>query len=407
MTALLHFGFIIAYGIAAYLLAVALPGAAGMTAFQGAAVAGGAFLAVLAAHQFIAARRAVRELGEELDELRDDGADVQEEISELRASVAALKQATDNREDEAGRLVAEMRVLQGLLAQLNAKSAGKRLTGSPATKPAAMRNLMSPDAKIEKVAPVAAVASGLSDDAILEITQAALSENRIDLYLQPVVSLPQRKVKFYETFSRLRDGEGTLILPEQYIPVAVEAGLISTIDNMLLFRCVQLIRRARKDNVDVGFFCNVSSHSLNDADFFGQFVEYMEHNGELAGNIIFELSEADLSLPGLDGNLAQLAKLGFSFSVDQVGDLGIDYVALAKRNFRYVKISAAAIIAQTKSSSGEINVADLRESMQRASVSLIADRVEDEQSVVDLLECDVAFGQGFLFGEPRAARESG
>ena len=35
---------------------------------------------------------------------------------------------------------------------------------------------------------VAAVASGLSDDAILEITQAALSENRIDLYLQPVVS---------------------------------------------------------------------------------------------------------------------------------------------------------------------------------------------------------------------------
>ena len=187
-------------------------------------------------------------------------------------------------------------------------------------------------------------------------------------------------MKFYETFSRLRDGEGTLILPEQYIPVAVEAGLISTIDNMLLFRCVQLIRRARKDNVDVGFFCNVSSHSLNDADFFGQFVEYMEHNGELAGNIIFELSEADLSLPGLDGNLAQLAKLGFSFSVDQVGDLGIDYVALAKRNFRYVKISAAAIIAQTKSSSGEINVADLR---------------------------DVAFGQGFLFGEPRAARESG
>ena len=273
MTTLFHLIFFVAYGIAAIVVAVMLPGAAtGLTAFQGAAAAGGLFLAVLAVHQVFARRIAVRDLGEEIDELRDDADRAREETSALRSTVATLKETFDDRADESGRLVAEMRVLQGLLAQLNAKSAGKRITGAAAGKPAAMRKL--------------------------------------------------------------------------------------------------------------------------------------EHNGELADNLIFELSERDLSLPGLDDNLAQLAKMGFSFSVDQVEGLGIDFLALAQRKFRYVKISAATIIAQMKSTSGDIDVADLRESMQRAGVSMIADRIEDEQTVVDLLDCDVGFGQGFLFGEPRPARES-
>ena len=52
---------------------------------------------------------------------------------------------------------------------------------------------------------------------MLEIIRRALEENRVDLYLQPVVSLPQRKLRFYEALSRLRSEDGAIIMPAQYI----------------------------------------------------------------------------------------------------------------------------------------------------------------------------------------------
>ena len=43
--------------------------------------------------------------------------------------------------------------------------------------------------------------------------------------------------------------------------------------------------------------------------------------------------------------------------------------------------------------------------MERHDLNLIAERVEEEKTVVQLLEYNVDYAQGFLFGEPRAVRE--
>src|SRR3546814_12973931 len=64
------------------------------------------------------------------------------------------------------------------------------------------------------------VAEGLDESAVLEIARQALRDDRIDLVLQPIVLLPQRKRRYYECFSRLRTADGYMILPEQYIAVA-------------------------------------------------------------------------------------------------------------------------------------------------------------------------------------------
>ena len=83
----------------------------------------------------------------------------------------------------------------------------------------------------------------LGESELLETIRASLEENRVDLYLQPIVSLPQRKLRFYEALSRLRAEDGSVIMPAQYIKVAAPAGLMSVVDNLLLFRCVQIVRR--------------------------------------------------------------------------------------------------------------------------------------------------------------------
>ncbi|HEX4096409.1 MAG TPA: EAL domain-containing protein, partial [Caulobacteraceae bacterium] len=100
--------------------------------------------------------------------------------------------------------------------------------------------------------------------ALLNTVREALAENRVDLYLQPVVTLPQRRTVFYESFSRLRDATGQVMMPAQYLSVAEPEGLVAAIDNLLLFRCVQIVRRLAKQDRKVAIFCNISLSSLGD-----------------------------------------------------------------------------------------------------------------------------------------------
>src|SRR5262249_30517753 len=133
-----------------------------------------------------------------------------------------------------------------------------------------------------------------NDPNFIDVVRDALEENRIDVYLQPIVSLPQRKRRFFEALSRLRDPEGEIIMPSDYLRVAEPAGLMAVVDNLLLFRCVQVVRRLAKRNPGMAIFCNISGHSLRDDTFFPQFVDYMEANSELSSHLAFEFGQADL-----------------------------------------------------------------------------------------------------------------
>ncbi len=189
---------------------------------------------------------------------------------------------------------------------------------------------------------VGAYLASMGESDLLETIRASLEENRVDLYLQPIVSLPQRKLRFYEALSRLRAEDGSVIMPAQYIKVAAPAGLMSVVDNLLLFRCVQIVRRLTQKSREIGVFCNISGDTLADAEFFPQFLEYMQANRDLAGQIIFEFSQDAILRAGATGeqNLGQLAAMGFALSMDHVETLALDFVKLKAMGFRHLKVRA-------------------------------------------------------------------
>src|SRR3546814_12937005 len=84
-----------------------------------------------------------------------------------------------------------------------------------------------------------------------------------------------------------------MILPEQYIGLAEREGIIAAIDNMLLIRCIQLVRKMQYRSEKLDFFCNISSHTLGDDAFFGDFVAFLESNRDLSKHLIFEFSQND------------------------------------------------------------------------------------------------------------------
>ncbi len=252
--------------------------------------------------------------------------------------------------------------------------------------------------------------------AALQAVPDALADNRVDLYLQPVVSLPQRRTVFYESFSRLRDDAGRIMMPSEYLGAAEQAGLVSAIDNLLLFRCVQIVRRLAKQDRKVGIFCNISLGSLADEGFFPQFIEFLGENRDTANGLIFELGQAAFEARGSveARNMAKLADLGFSFSLDKVTDLALDFTDLARSDVKFIKVSGKVLLDQLVEEGGrltlktnrDIEAADFADLNRRYGIEVIAEKIESERQVVDILELDVGFGQGNLFGEPRAIREA-
>ena len=247
---------------------------------------------------------------------------------------------------------------------------------------------------------------GLSRESIADLISKAVDANRIDLYLQPIVTLPQRKVRYYEAMSRLRTEDGDIIPAVDFIDVAESIGLMPKIDNLAVFRCVQVTRRLLLKSRDVGLFCNLSAATLTDALMFRQFLDFMDANRALASSLMFEFTqEAYRSFGPIEHeSLAALSERGFRFSMDHVADLHIDPNELADRSFRFLKVPAKLLFNKVAATHSDIDPEDLADLLARSGIDLIAERVETETTVVELLDYDVRFGQGFLFSPPRPVR---
>jgi len=232
----------------------------------------------------------------------------------------------------------------------------------------------------------------------------AIDAHRIDMHLQPIVTLPQRKVRYYEALSRLRTEDGHMLPPTEFLEPAAAGGLLGRLDHLLLFRCVQVVRRLLLKNREIGLFCNVSATTLNDTHYFPQMVQFLEANRVLAPSLILEFRQSAWRAMGpleLEG-LATLREMGFRFCMDQVTDLRFEPRDLAERGVRYVKVPAAVLLSRGEGT--DIHHSDISDLLHRHGINLIADRIETENQVVELLDYDLRFGQGFLFSPPRPVR---
>lgn len=242
------------------------------------------------------------------------------------------------------------------------------------------------------------------DDQLLSVVKSSLSENRVDLYLQPIVALPSRRTAHFECFSRVRDEEGRIVLPRQYMSIAESKGLIGTIDNLLLFRLIQLVRRLGKRRPDLRFFCNMSRYSMTDDEFFPQFIDFMTSNEEFSKRLVFEISQEDYNMldEGVVERLQALARKGFGFSMDMVANFEQDFPALEKHGFQFIKTDLRDLLS-SHPEAGDVD--EFKSFIRRKGMQLIASRLESEDAVLQALEAKVEFAQGYLFGEPSAATD--
>jgi len=357
------------------------------------------------------------------DDLGGQIADLSRGTGDLARQVAELSRRLNAVESSVGTTVSRARGAVDPLAAEIGELGGlvRQLADSVAAHDAALRQ----SGGLQHIAPVAAVSSAdaplalsesdavsparvvhLDRDRAVDMVVQAIDGHRIDLYLQPIVTLPQRKVRFYEAMSRLRTEDGEIVPASAFVDAAEAAGLMPKIDNLLLFRAVQVVRRLQLKSREVGIFCNISATTLTDAAQFRQFLDFVDANRALGDSLTFEFTQAAYRNfgPLEQEGLSALAERGFRFSMDHVTDLRMEPRDLAERSFRFLKVPAKLLLNKASGAQSDIHPEDLADLLARSGVDLIAEHIESESTVLDLLDYDVRFGQGFLFSVPRPVR---
>jgi cyclic-di-GMP phosphodiesterase, flagellum assembly factor TipF len=417
----------------------------GFTGAESALVALGV-LTALAVYNAIAARKRDRlETSNQLANLARGSDDLARQLAEFGRRLSTVEVKVDTTVDRAlataQPLAAEIEELSALVKQLADSVAAQETTVSNAMHAAERRAMHPPAANLPAAPPVqpaaapvgtaphaAPAASGLAAplaappptppverkipafagfdrDGIIAAIRRAVEAGRIDLYLQPVVTLPQRKVRYYEALSRLKADNGDLVPAEDFLDYAEAGALMPGLDHLSVTRCVQVVRRLLLKSRDVGLFCNLSSATLTDAGF-SKFLEFMEANRAIAAALVFEFTQSAVRAMGPieHESLAALAERGYRFSIDNLTDLRVDARELNERGFRFVKAPASLLFNRVGLVSTDIHPADFSDLLGRFGIDLIADHIETESTVVDLLDYDVRFGQGILFSPPRPVR---
>jgi len=376
------------------------------------------------------------DVGGQIADLSRGTADLARQVAEFGRRLAAVEgrvvSANSASSDRIQAVLGEINELGGLVKQLAISVASHedllasgaaaappvppdRPHSEPPTEPAIAPEPAAPTAKpapvaAAKPAPSAeAASSSRNQPQLLAAVKNAVEESRLDIYLQPMVTLPQRKVRFYEAVTRLRDDKDQILAADDFIAIAEAGGLIGKIDHMVMLRCIQVLRRLMVRNKDVGVFCNVSAATLGNPANFAQCLDFLEANRALAPSFVLEFKQAAFRHLGPTEieNLAALSQRGYRFSIDHVTDLRIEPRDLADRGVRFIKVPAALLLDPKQSSTSDIHPSDLSDLLGRFGIDLIAEKIEGERAVVDLLDYDVRFGQGFLFAPPRPLRPEG
>jgi cyclic-di-GMP phosphodiesterase TipF (flagellum assembly factor) len=172
---------------------------------------------------------------------------------------------------------------------------------------------------------------------------------------------------------------------------------------MFLFRMMQLIEAGPAPEPGAYYFCEIAPDILSDRSFIPAFLDYLRSADDLVSRVAFEFREADLidmDEAGAD-SLGTLVDLGFHLCVSQLSNVDVEAERLVEGGVRFVKIEAEVPMAAITNDAEAAWMRRFTSALDDAGIELIVTGIANEQLLVEILDFDIEYGQGPLFGDPR------
>jgi diguanylate cyclase (GGDEF)-like protein/PAS domain S-box-containing protein len=238
----------------------------------------------------------------------------------------------------------------------------------------------------------------------------AVERGEFEVFYQPIVSLDTNKIREFEALIRWQHPEHGLILPNEFICVAEETGLIIPIGKWILEEACRQTSEWQKLFPQLGklsISVNLSAKQLMHPSLTSQVAEILNRTDlnprslklEVTESTVMENSETAL------GVLSELRKLGISLSTD---DFGTGYSSLSYLHrfpFERLKIDRSFINKMDMDDKCEAIVRTIMLLAQNLNIEAVAEGIETERQLECLKMLGCRVGQGYLFSKP-VCRES-
>lgn len=294
--------------------------------------------------------------------------------------------------------------LVSMLTRQKENAAAAPVKKAKATKPAtpSSKFRMVPAMTANDVAATPAPDSQYDDDVVVspslirEALRTAINTQRIDIYMQPIATLPQRRVHAYEIYGRIRLGPGVYIPAREYRGIAAHEGYLVAIDRMVLQEI------GRQKTPPVPLFVNISHIALADRETMMQVVRMVRMNPDLAEKLVLEVTQKDMKYIGdaEESVMRELQRLGIRFALNDVQSPDLDLNRMATLGFRYLKLPQDRLLTGPDTGNAATLIQRFVTRLQARNIELIVGRVESDRTVRQLLDYPVHLAQGYLFGRP-------
>jgi cyclic-di-GMP phosphodiesterase, flagellum assembly factor TipF len=235
---------------------------------------------------------------------------------------------------------------------------------------------------------------------------SALNEQRIDVFLQPILDLGNQKPQHYEVSIALRTANGTAIDLAQAASDLSGTGLLPLIDQVRIARASQMARRLAERGKAGAVFAEMNGETLNDGGFQDTFANRERPVGAFPGQLVLTLPQDHvMTFTTADWQtLARLHAAGFGFALCDVTTLDMDFAGLTGAGFVFARLDAEAFLIGLPTANGVVPPADICRHLASCGLTLIVGGIVEEHQLARIFGFGVLFGQGQLFGAARAVK---
>ena len=249
----------------------------------------------------------------------------------------------------------------------------------------------------------------MHEDAVAQLKleadlRRAVARDEFVLHYQPIISLQNGSIEGFEALVRWQHPERGLVMPNEFIPIAEETGMINPLGWMVLRHAceqVKIWRTSFRKYPDLMLNVNLSGRQFRQPDLVRGIVSILGDTGLAPEALNLEITETVVMESAQESRdtLAKLRDLGARMCID---DFGTGYSSL---NYLHdfdidsLKIDRSFVSRMAAGSRPEIvqTIVDLSRSL---GMSVTAEGVETDEQLAQLRELDCELAQGFFFARP-------
>jgi PAS domain S-box-containing protein len=225
---------------------------------------------------------------------------------------------------------------------------------------------------------------------------SALEEDRFEVYAQPIIDLAGGAVVQHELLIRMREEDGTLVPPGQFLPAAEEFGVISEIDRWMIGQAAELAGAGHPVHL------NLSADSVGGTRAIGHLCDALGRTGADPHDVVVELTEtAMLENEGeAEKFAARLHEIGCGLALDDFGTGYGSFSYLKRLRVDYLKIDREFVSDLAENDASRYVVEAVVRLAGGFGQKTVAEGVEDQETLDLLRELGVDYAQGFHIARP-------